>query len=349
MDYKQLIENLKDNDVFNLLEKLGAEPLDKGDYFLCKTICHNEDAEEASYKLYYYKNSHRFMCYTNCNSMSIFSFLQHYYETRSIPYDWTADVLRVVQNCSDFKPVEGFVAPKYVTLKDKYRIQRKPQILETYPRGLLDMFIKTYPVEWLKDGISKKAMDKYDIRFSISQNKIIIPHYNVYGELVGIRGRALDENEILNFGKYMPIQIEGKWYAHPLSLNLYALNCNKNNILRYGIAYLVEGEKSCLQAESFSIPNCTVATCGSHFNKYQLDLLIKHCRPREVVICYDKEQKGNSDEYFNKLYQMGKKYNNYCNFSFIYDFNNLLNSKDSPFDKGEKTFKILLQQRVKIK
>ena len=252
MDYKQLIENLKDNDVFNLLEKLGAEPLDKGDYFLCKTICHNEDAEEASYKLYYYKNSHRFMCYTNCNSMSIFSFLQHYYETRSIPYDWTADVLRVVQNCSDFKPVEGFVAPKYVTLKDKYRIQRKPQILETYPRGLLDMFIKTYPVEWLKDGISKKAMDKYDIRFSISQNKIIIPHYNVYGELVGIRGRALDENEILNFGKYMPIQIEGKWYAHPLSLNLYALNCNKNNILRYGIAYLVEGEKSCLQAESFS-------------------------------------------------------------------------------------------------
>ena len=46
---------------------------------------------------------------------------------------------------------------------------------------------------------------------------------------------------------------------------------------------------------------------------------------------------------------MGKKYNNYCNFSFIYDFNNLLNSKDSPFDKGEKTFKILLQQRVKIK
>ena len=207
--------------------------------------------------------------------MSIFRFLQHYYETREIAYDWTNDILRVVQNCSDFKPIEGFTAPRYVTLKDKYRIQRKPQILETYSKGLLDMFIKSYPIEWLRDGISKKAMDKYDIRFSISQNKIIIPHYNVYGELVGIRGRALDENEILNFGKYMPVQIEGKWYAHPLSLNLYALNCNKNNILRYGIAYLVEGEKSCLQAESFSIPNCTVATCGSHFNKYQLDLLIK--------------------------------------------------------------------------
>ena len=38
MDYKQLIDNLKDNDIFNLLEKLGAEPLDKGDYFLCKTM-----------------------------------------------------------------------------------------------------------------------------------------------------------------------------------------------------------------------------------------------------------------------------------------------------------------------
>ena len=92
----------------------------------------------------------------------------------------------------------------------------------------MDLFIKEYPVEWLEDGISKEAMDKYDIRFSIPQNKIIIPHYNVYGELVGIRGRALDPYEIEFVGKYMPVQIEGKWYAHPLSMNLYGLNYNKD-------------------------------------------------------------------------------------------------------------------------
>lgn len=349
MDYKQLIDNLKDNDIFNLLEKLGAEPLDKGDYFLCKTICHNEDAEEASYKLYYYKNSHRFMCYTSCNSMSIFSFLQHYYETRSIPYDWTTDVLRVVQNCSDFKPVEGFVAPKYVTLKDKYRIQRKPQILETYPKGLLDIFIKTYPVEWLRDGISKKAMDKYDIRFSISQNKIIIPHYNVYGELVGIRGRALNKDEIALVGKYMPVQIEGKWYAHPLSMNLYGLNFNKENIRKYGICYVGEAEKFCLQMDSFSMPNCSVAVCGSQFNKYQLNLLIKTCMPREIVICFDQEELEGENKYFNKLYSLCKKYTNYCTISFIYDRKRLLDLKDSPTDKGEEVFRELLKRRIIVR
>ncbi len=43
MSYRQIIENLKDEDVKNLLDNLGAEVLDKGDYFVCKTICHNED------------------------------------------------------------------------------------------------------------------------------------------------------------------------------------------------------------------------------------------------------------------------------------------------------------------
>ena len=349
MDYKQLIENLKDNDVFNLLSNLGAEPLDRGDFFLCKTICHNVDAEEASYKLYYYKNSHMFMCYTEDGSMSIFRFLQRYYETREITYDWTNDILRVVQNCSDFKPIEGFTAPRYVTLKDKYRIQRKPQILETYSKGLLDMFIKSYPIEWLRDGISKKAMDKYDIRFSISQNKIIIPHYNVYGELVGIRGRALDAWEIENIGKYMPVQIEGKWYAHPLSMNLYGLNFNKDNIRKYGICYVGEAEKFCLQMEGFSMPNCSVAVCGSQFNKYQLNLLIKTCMPREIVICFDKEELDGENKYFNKLYSLCKKYSNYCTISFIYDRNNILELKDSPTDKGEEVFRELLKRRVIVR
>lgn len=64
INYNEIIENLKDEDVFRLLERLGAEPIDKGDFILCKTICHNPDPKDASYKLYYYKNSHIFYCYT---------------------------------------------------------------------------------------------------------------------------------------------------------------------------------------------------------------------------------------------------------------------------------------------
>lgn len=57
-------------------------------------------------------------------------------------------------------------------------------------------------------------MDKYNILYSISQEKIVIPHYDINNNLVGIRGRALNEWEIENVGKYMPIRIENKWYAH---------------------------------------------------------------------------------------------------------------------------------------
>ena len=44
-----------------------------------------------------------------------------------------------------------------------------------------------------------------------------------------------------------------------------------------------------------------------------------------------------------------QKYKNYCNFSFIYDRDGLLNLKDSPTDKGEETFIKLVGKRVIVK
>ena len=204
------------------------------------------------------------------------------------------------------------------------------------------------PSEWLTDHISREAMDKYNILYSISQNKIIIPHYDIHNRLVGIRGRALNQWEVENLGKYMPVQIEGKWYSHPLSLNLYGLNMNYQNIKKTGIAFVFESEKSVLQFESFSIPNCAVASCGSNFNKYQVDLLMRYCAPREIVICYDREELPKESKYFDKLYEICCRYNNYCNMSFIYD-TGLGDLKDSPSDNGEEVFQKLLKGRVKVK
>ena len=50
-----------------------------------------------------------------------------------------------------------------------------------------------------------------------------------------------------------------------------------------------------------------------------------------------------------KLWNIGKKYQNYCNFSFIYDNENLLEMKDSPSDCGEEIFNKLIRKRVKVK
>ena len=347
IDYKAIVEELEPEKVKELLYTLGAEEvIEKPGYFITNTICHNE--EEGSLKLYYYFNNHMFYCYTECHAMSIFQFLKNYYETRGIEYDWYNDIYRVILDCSNFNLIDNFKIEKYKSKREQYIYKGIPQ-LPTYPNGILNCFIKFYPSEWLNDGISKKTMDKFDISYSSIQNKIIIPHYNINGELIGIRGRALNEWEVENVGKYMPIQIEGKWYSHPLSLNLYGLNITKNNIKKNGICYIFESEKSVMQCDGFQMDNCAVAVCGSQLNKWQIKILIKECHPQEIVLCFDKEEIPPAEKYFNKLYKMCSKYKNYADFSFIYDRENLLELKDSPTDKGEEIFKKLLQRRVKIR
>ena len=349
INYEEIIEGLTTESVINLMTKLGADRYkEEKDYILFPTICHNIDSSEASLKLYFYKNTKLFVCYTNEGTMSIFKFLKTYYETRQIEYDWYNDIYRVILDYSNFNPKEDFVFPAYKSISDKYQKNKNKELPE-YSKGVLDCFIKKYPVEWLQDGISKEAMDKYNIRFSISQNKIIIPHYDVNGRLIGIRGRALDPYEIENVGKYMPIRVEKTWYTHPLSLNLYGLYQNKENIRRRGICYLVESEKAVMQAESFTEPNCCVAVCGSNFNKFALSILIRECSPSEIIVCFDNEEKEGEDKYFNKLYTLCEKYKNYANFSFVYDRQGLTKLKESPTDRGERIFRELINRRVRVR
>ena len=342
MDYEELISNLDVDAVISLMEKLGADRhVDKGTHIIFPTICHNEDSGEASMKLYFYKDTKLFVCYTHDGNMSIFKFLKTYYETRGIEYEWYSDIYMVVRDCANFKGFDGFVVEKYKSMKDRYGSKRKEVQLPEYSPNVLDCFVREHPVEWLEDGISAEAMDKFDISYSIAHNKIIIPHYDADGRLIGIRGRALNEWEVENVGKYTPLKIEQNWYKHPLSMNLYGLNVTKENIRQRGVCFLVE-------RESFSFPNCSAAVCGSNFNKYQLNILMKTCCPTEIVLCFDKEELPGEERYFFKLYDICKKYGQYCNFSFIYDREGLLNLKESPTDRGEEVFTKLLEKRVRV-
>ena len=347
--YNNLIQNIDEEKIILLMQKLGADRYEvKERYIIFPTICHNSDASDANMKLYFMRDNKFFSCWTECGYMSIFTFLKHYYECRGIEYNWFEDILNVVEGCLNGSSLDGFEFNVAIKNREQYR-KRQEIILPAFPEGILEVFFKEYPSEWLKDGISKASMDKFNILYSISQHKIIIPHYDVNNNLVGIRGRALDPWEIENVGKYMPVKIEGKWYNHKLGMNLYGLNLNKDNIRREKRVFIVESEKAVMQMESFSFPNCAVAVCGSQFNKYQLNLLLKHCYPEEVIICFDKEEQPGEEKYFNKLRNICLKYNKYCTFSFLYDRENLLQLKESPTDRGEEIFNKLLARRVIVK
>lgn len=347
--YQEITDALTPELVESLLYKLGAQEVIKKDsYLITNTICHN--VEDGSMKLYYYYDSHLFVCYSEDGTLSPFNFLKHYYETRNIPYDWYKDVYCLLSNLTNVSTLSGFNTPKYKSQKEKYVRKNKNIQLPTYPKNILSIFSDDLPTEWLLEGISEESMTKYDIKYSISQNKIIIPHYDINGELVGIRGRALDKEEIEEFGKYMPIKLENKWYSHPLGLNLYGLNLAREAIDKTKRVIVVEGEKSCLKYNDFYRDNNCVAVCGSNLHKTQLDLLLKYTKAAEIIIAFDKEYdfpaSNKGEEYFNKLYSICNKYKQYYNFSFIYDREGLLGLKDSPVDRGKEVFEELFKKRV---
>ena len=65
MDYQSIINGITFNSIIHLMEELGSPVCKETDEYICfKTICHNIDIENASSKLYFYKNTKIFMCYT---------------------------------------------------------------------------------------------------------------------------------------------------------------------------------------------------------------------------------------------------------------------------------------------
>ena len=98
--------------------------------------------------------------------------------------------------------------------------------------------------------------------------------------------------------------------------------------------------------------NISVASCGSNLNYRQIELLVKNLGVNEITIAYDKEfskfASKEAENYYNKLKKICLKYINYCDFYFIFDFNNLLSLKDSPIDKGIEIFEKLMKTRVKV-
>lgn len=346
-------DSLTPEQIISILQKLGVDRYqDTEKAIIFPTICHNSNISEASMKLYYYKDTKLFHCYTECSdSFDIFELFKRFYQARGISYNFYNDIYYVILN--DVKiDIDDFDAFTYEAQAEKYQRKKKEITLTEYPEGLLNLFVHQYPAEWIEEGITPATMDKYNIRYSISQNKIIIPHYDVHNRLVGIRGRALNPEEAEK-GKYKPIWIEGKMYNHPLSLNLYGLNYTKPAIDRSRRVIIFESEKSVLLMDSyFGEENNSVAICGSSFNKNQLKLLLKYTKAVEFIIALDKEYSKigtkKSESYFNKIREICQKYNKYGSFYYLADKEGLLREKDSPIDRGPDIFLRLLEKKIPV-
>jgi len=354
---QDIIDSITLEDVKNFLESLGVEQIavyeDKG-YLICPTICHNPLDEAASMKLYWYQNNKIFRCYTECNeAMSIFTLYQKFMliNYHRVSFEEAVDY---VKKCLKHLVISGKKKYKADIDFSRYDFDSLVPQLTEYSPAILSYFLPYHHPLWLKDGIKPEIMDKFHIGFWNRENKITIPHFDINGRLIGIRARTLDPQEAELYGKYRPVQIGNTLYAHPLHFNLYGIYEHQEAIRQRRSAIIVEGEKSVLLDTGYygDLSN-TVACCGSSLNKFQVNLLTNILGVNEITIAFDKEYQDwsstEAQEYRAKIENICKRYKWQATFYYIWDIDNLLGYKDSPFDKGKEVFEQLYKHRIKVR
>lgn len=352
------IENVED-----FVNNYGGEAIRKDDVLICRTICHN-NIGEGHHKLYYYDNSHLFKCYTGCenDTFDIFELVIKIKKQQGIEYGLPQAIYEI---CNYFNiPFEAEVPVEINnSLKNDWDILNKYDLLsqpkedkiinfKTYQDSIIQNYPQPIIEPWAQEGIKKEVCDIHNIRYNPCDCGVIIPHYNIDGQLIGIRERTLlKENE--QYGKYRPAIFQGQMYNHALGYNLYNLNWSKNNIHTIQKAIVLEAEKGCLQVGSYlGMDNdISVAVCGSSLLTYQVELLLR-CGVKEIIIGFDKQfEDVNSDEghqWIKKLKDINTKYSRFVDISFMFDKNNLLPYKASPTDMGKNIFLTLFKERIFI-
>lgn len=336
----------------------GGEPeyTDKG--IVAHTICHNTIGH-GSRKLYFYSSTRLFVCYTHCGTFDIFDLCIKVKKLQD-GVDWELyDAMAFIADYFGFSGVEVEEQEdnreadwKMFKRHDFIREIERPHIqLPEYDKHILYRLPQPRILPWEKEGITREiCLDNY-ISYYAGGEQIVIPHFDINNRLVGIRGRALSDEEAERFGKYRPLKIGKTLYSHPLSMNLYNLNKSKENIRKAKAAIVFESEKSCMKLQALygHDNDISVAVCGSAVSSYHIALL-QELGVTEIIIAFDRQFVEIGDDEFkrlkNKLIHINKRYGTKVRISAIFDKNMILPYKDAPIDQGAQIFEKLLNERI---
>lgn len=354
-------EALSEDNLFELVEKWGGNPERTSFGFISDTICHNPPGE-GSKKLYWYKNTGLFRCFTSCSD--VFDIFQLYIKINKIQKDKDIDLNEAVRTLAqqfgisgEHKELEEDLLEDWQYIANYSRIQEievktNNIVLKEYDPAILANFNYDLRLEpWLAEGISQKTLSQNKIGYYLGGDQITIPHFDKDGRFIGLRGRTMCKEEGELYGKYRPLKINGQLYNHPLGFSLYNLNNAQDNIQKIGKAIIFEAEKSTLKYDSFfgSDVNIAVACCGSSISAYQIDLLI-NSGAKEIIIALDRQFQAIGDAEFirlkNNLIKLHNKYKNDVLISFIFDKNMITDYKASPIDEGAAKFVKLFKERI---
>lgn len=347
---------------------MGATEIDESGinkgHIITNTICHNHSS--GSMKMYYYpdEDGGMFRCYTHCQcSFDVYDLVKRSFEAKKSDLSFGECVQYVVSKTQ--KQVAfgfGFLAEEIekenetdeimdwmsrVSKKKKVELPEIPVINES----IMQVFSKRYPSEFLNDHITEETMDKFKIMYYDKASRIVIPHYNVDGDLIGLRGRytgIFSENT----QKYMPLTIQQRTFSYPTMYNLYGLLQSLAGIKKHKKVIIFESEKSVMQCSSYFQEDCfAVALSGSFISQYQIDMLLS-LDIDKVILAFDKEYIETGTELelraMKKTLEIGRRFSPYLRTYTIWDNEGLLNYKDSCSDHGKDVLMKLLKSKQEI-
>lgn len=219
--------------------------------------------------------------------------------------------------------------------------KRKAEYQKSLARDikLYNSGIKSTTVDWLKECIVYKAIENFDIRISNNNSQILIPIKNTDGKIMGINKRTTrtaEEIKLIGIPKYQLTSGFNK------SNYIYGLYENINSIKEKEYCVIFEGCKSVLQRATMQ-DNTSLALLGHSISDRQAEIL-SSLNLNEIVIAFDKDISKEETEYnCYKLIDFGCR-----KVSYIYDSDNLLDSKNSPTDKGNKIYMELFDNRIAV-
>jgi len=119
----------------------------------------------------------------------------------------------------------------------------------------------------------------------LTNNNIVMPYKNVYGDIVGLVGRTIlnkEEQKINKVSKY-------KNSSLPKALNLFGMYNAKNHILAKDSVIIVEGQFDCITCHRYGFRN-VVALGGISFSKFHFYLLKRYTN--NIYLMLDNDDAG---------------------------------------------------------
>lgn len=354
MNLTEIKESLEPENIKQILSEYGVVPVrEETNCFVFPTVCHNLDG--GSPKMYYYFDSKLFVCYTECGeSFNIFELIQkieklHGYK---ITIFEAAEKIGFGTTQERRKTEEEIEMAKHARFIENTlsRTIAPPVEYKTINKTLLNnlSYNIDYLKPWLDEGMTPEILMQFGIGYSVKDVAIAIPHKDIEGNIIGIRGRFMSEDAP---NKYMPLSLEGKLLGHALRGNLYGLYENKQNIQRLKKVVIYEGEKSVLLHGSLfgKENNIAIATCGNKITNEQINLLIG-LEVYEIVLAFDQDFKTpyERDLLMARYVELAERLVDYFTVSVIIDWDQILNYKDSPIDQGAKVFNEVYANRFYV-